>query len=166
MSRDAELNAGERPLIIYHDGTCGFCLWSQSKAKRWDRDERLEFRDYNVHGDETPFPREQLSSRMHAQTPDGRWHVGFFAWLEILKVLPRWRWLARLLRVPPLRWLGPPLYALVANNRYRISAWVLRRMGAPEMCSLDAAPDAACRVHAQRDAVVREPQRPSTQPAP
>jgi len=125
-------------LKIYDDGACAFCQWSQARAEAWDRDQRLEFRDYNQHGAETPFPLAQLRHRMHVQTPDGEWHVGFFGWLAILRVLPRWRWLARVLALPPLRWLGPPLYALVANNRYRIPRWVLP--GAPPPCP----PEGAC----------------------
>src|SRR5229473_435661 len=123
---------------IYDDGACAFCQWSQAQAERRDTHQRLDFRDYNVHAAETPFPLQQLSHRMHVQTPDGRWHVGFFGWLQILRALPRWRWLANVLAVPPLRWLGRPLYALVADNRYRIPAWLLRRLGAPQPCEAGA----------------------------
>ncbi len=131
-------------LKIYDDGACAFCQWAQARTERWDRDRRLEFRDYNTHGSETPFPQEQLSRRMHVQTPDGAWHIGFWGWLEILKALPRWRWLGGLLALPPLRWLGPPVYALVANNRYRIPGCLLRALGAPQMCTLDATGKRSC----------------------
>src|ERR1700739_3395811 len=95
------------PVRVYDDGNCPFCQWAQQTITRWDRDHRLEFRDYNEPGiaAETPFPREQLDKRMHVQTPDGRWHAGFFGWIAVLRVLPRWRWLARAMSAPPIRWL-------------------------------------------------------------
>lgn len=102
--------------------------------ERHDRDHRLEFRDYHERSTETPFALSDLSQAMHVQTPDERWHVGFFGWLEILKALPRWRRLGRVLALPPLRWLGPPVYRLVASNRYRIPQFLLRWLGAPPSC--------------------------------
>ncbi len=126
---------GVAPRIrIYDDGRCSFCQWARSKVERFDVAHRLEFRDYHQHAAEAPFPFTDLDRAMHVQTPDGHWHVGFFGWLEILRVLPRWRWLARVMSVPPLRWIGPLLYRLVAGNRYRIPMFVLRWLGAPPVC--------------------------------
>ncbi len=121
-------------LIVYHDAACSFCQWAQTRTTRWDTAQRLEFRDYRAHAAETPFALAELSRHMHVRTPDGRWHVGFFGWGAVLKALPRWRWLGHLLAWPPLRWLGPPGYALVAGNRYRIPRRLLRWLGAPEPC--------------------------------
>src|SRR5207237_479473 len=108
-------------LIVYTDGSCPFCQWSRGRAERYDRKGFLEFRDYNIPATarETPFSDAELAKEMHVLTPDGSWYGGFFAWLEILKVLPRWRRLGRLLGKLPFRWLGPPLYRLIARNRYR-----------------------------------------------
>lgn len=120
---------------IYHDGRCPFCQWAQQVIERRDRDRRLEFRDYHEHGAETPFALSDLSRAMHVRTPDGTWHIGFFGWLQIVKALPRWRRLARVLELPPLRWIGPLVYRLIAGNRYRIPQLLLRWLGAPPVCS-------------------------------
>lgn len=127
-------------LRIYDDGRCAFCQWTQSVMERHDRDQRLEFRDFNLpeHAAETPVPFAQLSRRMHVQTPDAAWHSGFPAWLEILKVLPRLHWLGRLFSLPPCCWLGPFAYQFVADHRYRVPRFFLRWVGAPPPC------DAAC----------------------
>jgi predicted DCC family thiol-disulfide oxidoreductase YuxK len=123
-------------VTVYDDGRCPFCQWTQQKVEAYDRERRLEFRDYNLpaHAAETPFSVEQLSQKMHVRTADGQWQSGFFGWLAILKVLPRWRWLARVLAVPPLRWVGPLVYRFVAGNRYRIPKFLLRWLGAPPPC--------------------------------
>lgn len=120
---------------VYHDGQCAFCRWTQQLVEHRDRERRIEFRDYHECSAETPFARADLERAMHVQALDGRWHTGFFGWLEILRALPRWRRLARLLSVPPLRWIGPLLYRLIAGNRYRIPKFILRWLGAPPPCS-------------------------------
>jgi hypothetical protein len=57
---------------------------------------------------------------MWVQTVDGKLFGGFAGWRQILTAMPRWRWLAHLSGSPPLRWLGPPLYRLVARLRNQI----------------------------------------------
>jgi predicted DCC family thiol-disulfide oxidoreductase YuxK len=123
-------------LVVYTDGGCPFCLWSRRKVEGYDREHLVEFRDYNdpVLARETPYADSELGAEMHVLAPGGRWYGGFFAWLEILKVLPRWRWLGELLGCVPFRWMGPPLYRLIARNRYGWPNFVLRRIGAPPPC--------------------------------
>ena len=133
--------APSEQLRIYDDGQCPFCQWAQQLISRWDRDHRLDFRDYHdpAVAAEAPFPFAQLHARMHVQTPDGQWHAGFFGWLAILGALPRWRWLARAMSVPPLRWLGPSAYGFIADHRYQFPGWLLRRLGAPALCGQSCA---------------------------
>jgi len=131
-------------LVVYTDGSCPFCQWSRQRVERFDRDCRVEFRDYNnpSAARETPFSDAELAAEMHVLTPDGRWSGGYFAWLEVLKVLPRWRWLGKLLSFAPFRWVGPPLYRVIARNRYRAPNLLLRWMGAPPPCP----PEGSCPV--------------------
>src|SRR5690349_920424 len=121
-------------VTIYDDGRCPFCQWAEQTILRYDRDHRLEFRDYHLHAAETPFPFDEMHRAMHVRTPDGSWHVGFFGWIAILRVLPRWRWMAHVMSAPPLRWIGPLLYRVIAGNRYRIPGFLLRWLGAPPPC--------------------------------
>ena len=123
-------------LRVYDDGRCAFCQWAQQTIAGWDRDHRVEFRDYHdpAVATETPFPFAQLHQRMHVQTPDGQWHAGFFGWVAILGVLPRWRWLAGVMGAPPLRWIGPAAYRFIANHRYHVPGWLLGWLGSPRPC--------------------------------
>ncbi len=53
--------------------------------------------------------------------PDGRVLAGADAVPEILRRIPRWRWLAGLLALPPVRSLSRRVYRWVADNRMRLS---------------------------------------------
>src|SRR3954465_5029371 len=140
------MNEGRaKRLVVYTDGSCPFCQWSRHQVERFDPERRVEFRDYNnpAAARETPFSDTELAKEMHALTLDGRWSEGYFAWIEVLKVLPRWRWLGKLLGFVPFRWIGPPLYRLIARNRYRAPNLLLRWMGAPPPCP----PEGSCPAH-------------------
>ena len=109
-------------------------------VERHDRDSAVEFRDYNdpVTARETPYSNEELAAEMHIRTREGNWYGGFAAWIEVLKELPRWRWLGKLASHAPFRWIGPSAYRFVASNRYRAPKFLLRWMGAPPPCSQEA----------------------------
>src|SRR5262249_19635499 len=128
-------------LRIYTDGSCGFCRWARGLIEPYDRDGRLDFRDFNRAEitAETPYSLEELARRMHVQTPDGQWHAGYWGWVAIFSVLPRYRWLGRILRWVPFRWLGPSVYDFLARNRYRIPFRLLRLLGAPKPCDENCA---------------------------
>lgn len=126
---------------MYDDGNCPFCQWAQAWVERRDGEHRLEFRDYNLPevAAETPFPPAELGRRMHVRSPDGAWHVGYYGWIAVLSALPRWRWLAGPMRVPPARWFGPLFYRFIADHRYRVPQFLLRWLGAPPPCDADCA---------------------------
>ena len=124
--------AAEPKLEIYLDGSCAFCQWFRAQIEPWDTRGRLRFLDYNDPrvAAQTPYTLEELGREMHLREPDGTWTRGFTAWVRILRVLPRWAWLGRLLGMPPLRWLGPGLYGWVARHRRNLP-------GAPPACAPD-----------------------------
>jgi predicted DCC family thiol-disulfide oxidoreductase YuxK len=102
-----------------------------------DRQGRLEFRDARREPDESlPAPREDLASAMWASDPDGALSSGFAAWRRILSALPRWRWLATVAGLPPLRWVGPPAYRIVARWRHVLP------VAYPAKCEARAVPEA------------------------
>src|SRR5256885_1208799 len=115
-------------LVVYTDGSCPFCRWSRGKVERYDRERRVDFRNYNdpAVARETPYSAAALATEMHVLAPNGQWYGGFAAWLEVLKALPRWRWLGKILGYPPFRWMGPALYRVIARNRYKAPNTVLR----------------------------------------
>jgi predicted DCC family thiol-disulfide oxidoreductase YuxK len=69
-----------------------------------------------------PVARRDLEESMWVRDADGLLLSGFAAWQRIMAELPGWRWLASLSVLPPVRWVGPGLYRLVARNRHRLPA--------------------------------------------
>ena len=84
-------------LDVWIDGNCPLCR----RSRRWCED------------------REMRRCGMDCWN-DGHRQEGFAAWREILRHLPRWCWLAAFTGVPPVSWVGPPLYRLVARFRQRV----------------------------------------------
>jgi predicted DCC family thiol-disulfide oxidoreductase YuxK len=104
--------------------------------ERHDHQHRLEFRDYNDPevARQTPYDAAELAREMHVQAADGKWFAGYRAWMEVLLVLPKWRHVARIGSLPPMKWLGPAFYRLVAANRYRLQRRPSSRPGKCEHC--------------------------------
>ncbi len=121
---------------VYTDGNCPFCLWARGLVEPHDRDRRLDFCDFNRPevAAATPFSLEELRREMYVRTPDNQWHRGYWGWVAVLRVIPRYRFLARLMSWIPFRWFGPALYRLFAANRYRMPQWLLRTAGVPRPC--------------------------------
>jgi len=110
-------------LEVYTDGNCNLCRWIRTRVEPLDRNARIRWLDYNdpevlMHA--APHTREQMAEEMHARTPDRRWTKGYFAWIEVIRVLPRWKWLAPILSVWLFTQLGPVFYRWLAKRRYTL----------------------------------------------
>ena len=111
-----------RRLDVYLDGDCSLCQMSRSWCEHRDPDGRFRFIDFRAAADEgLPLTREEHEMSMWVLDDDGTLLGGFAAWRRIMSELPRWRWLARLFSMPPLTFIGPPLYRLIAANRSRFT---------------------------------------------
>jgi predicted DCC family thiol-disulfide oxidoreductase YuxK len=104
---------------VFYDATCPLCRVSRRWVEGRDHDRRLAFRDL-----EDPAAAGCTSGApggaMWVRLPGGVTASGFAGWLAVLRALPRWRYLARGLGLAPLRWLGPPVYRLVARHRHAL----------------------------------------------
>jgi predicted DCC family thiol-disulfide oxidoreductase YuxK len=115
-------NLTER-LEVYTDGECPMCKWMRAKVEPFDRDNRLEwlnYRDPSVLSRAAPRTFEEMNEAMHVRSPVRGWSRGWDAWVEVLRVLPDWRWLAPLLSIWPFTWLGPIVYRWFARRRYTL----------------------------------------------
>ena len=129
-------------LEVYTDGKCPLCQWSRRQIEPLDVNRRLEWLDYHdpdALRRAAPHARKQLADEMHVHLPDGTWARGYGAWVEVIGVLPRWRWLKGLLSRWPFTALGPFLYRQLAKRRYQI-------FGVPPPCD-DAG---VCSIHAKK----------------
>ena len=112
--------AGE--LEVWIDGDCGLCQRSRAWCELRDSDARIRFKDFRSAADpDLPVTRGDLEESMWVRDGSGQLLEGFAAWQIIMNELPGWRWLARLVAAPPMRWLGPPIYRMIAKNRTRLS---------------------------------------------
>lgn len=108
---------------VYTDGQCNLCRWMRAHVEPLDRNHRIEWLDYNdpsILQRAAPYTRDEMANEMHTRTVDGRWSKGYFAWIEVVRVLPRWKWLAPLMSIWPLTKLGPIFYRELAARRYTL----------------------------------------------
>ncbi|HEV2707894.1 MAG TPA: DUF393 domain-containing protein [Pyrinomonadaceae bacterium] len=137
MNREPKQLSGR--LEVYTDGQCPLCRWSRQRVEPFDREGRIEWLDYNQPeglARATPRTFRELAEEMHVRRPDGTWSKGFAAWIDVLGVLPRLRWLARVLSVWPFTRLGPIFYRNLARRRYQL-------FGIPPPCD----PEGVCSLH-------------------
>lgn len=124
---------------VYTDGNCNLCRWMRARVDPLDTNKLIEWLDYNdptVLQGATPHTRAEMADAMHARTRDGRWARGYFAWIEVIRVLPRWRWLAPVLSLWPFTSIGGIIYRWLAARRYTL-------FGVPPPCDASG----ACQLH-------------------
>lgn len=90
-------------LRVYYDGGCPLCRAEIASYQRTEGAEALRWVDAD--GCSLPelgagLDRHTALARMHVRRADGTLVQGAAAFVEIWSALPRWRWLARLARLP------------------------------------------------------------------
>jgi predicted DCC family thiol-disulfide oxidoreductase YuxK len=115
------------PAVLIYDGECAMCrasaLWLMKRALLASATE-FEIMPCRSPARRARYPQvsdEACTTAMQLVLPDGRVLGGADAVPEILRRLPRWRWLATLFEVPGVRPLARRAYAWIATNRMRLS---------------------------------------------
>lgn len=109
--------------ILVFDGECGFCRRSVEWIRDRDRDGRIEpvpFQSDRVGPEFRGVRRQAFEHAMHLFSPEGRGWSGARAGEQILRLLPRWRWVAPLFGIPGVRGLAERVYRIVADHRHRL----------------------------------------------
>ncbi len=118
----------DRPTLIY-DGECGFCRDAVGVVARWDRGRRVTlvpFQDQaRVAALGIPLPA--LAAAMHLVLPDGRVFAGADATAQLLRLLPRRRWLAWPFAIPGVLPVARWVYARIAERRHCLVRGVAAR---------------------------------------
>lgn len=109
----------EPALTVFHDSACPLCRAEIDFYRRQHGAEKIAFVD--VARDDTPLPegvsRAAARSRFHVETAEGRVISGAAAFLKLMAVLPRLRWLARIGGLPGIRLIFEGLYRLFLRFR-------------------------------------------------
>lgn len=89
-------------LTVYHDGSCPLCRMEIGHYRHQTGAERIAFVDVSQPGVD-PGPdlrRDEAMGRFHVRLPTGELKSGGAAFVEIWRVLPRWRPAAMLAGLP------------------------------------------------------------------
>lgn len=92
----------EPALTVFHDGSCPLCRMEVAQYRRSRGANRIEFVDV-ARPDADPGPDllpGRAMSRFHVRLPNGQLRSGAAAFVEVWKVLPRWRPAAAAAKVP------------------------------------------------------------------
>ena len=111
--------------IVLYDGQCLLCQRSVRILKRLDWLRRFHFQDCrdttNLPKTAMPLDHERLLEQMHVVTPDRkRAYAGYRAFRWMAWRIPATWWLAPLMYIPGVPWLGSKLYLGVARNRFHL----------------------------------------------
>jgi predicted DCC family thiol-disulfide oxidoreductase YuxK len=144
--------ASERPaLTLYFDGSCPLCRAEIAHYRRQDGASQLTFRDISQTGEhlDPDLAREQAIARFHVRRSDGQLVSGAAAFVSIWRLLPRWRWAARIAALPGMMAMLEGAYRLFLPARPvlaaafgRINAWRHRRGPVANRCGIQLRPPA------------------------
>lgn len=109
------------PLTTFYNGACPICGAEIRHYKRISREQDLGLIWCDISRDRFILSRlglehDDVKRRLHVIDGDGRIHVGVDAFVALWSAMPRYNWLARLLRRPTI---------------YRAAAWLYDRVLAP-----------------------------------
>lgn len=118
-------------LTVLYDGACPLCRREIGLYRGLPSNAPVCFADVSDTALALPMgasgvPREQLLARFHVLGPRGELLSGAPAFLALWAVLPGWRWLARVGRLPGAAWSMEQAYRLFLRWRPALQRWVSR----------------------------------------
>lgn len=116
------------PLTVLYDGACPLCRREIGLYRGLQANTPVCFADIS---DATqPLPpgttREELLARFHVRSGDGKLLSGAQAFVALWAVLPGWRWLALLGRLPGAVWVMERCYRFFLRWRPMLQRWASR----------------------------------------
>lgn len=109
----------EAHLTVFYNGACPICRREIAHYRHLAKDTGAPLAWCDVASDAEVLAAHGIGGdaavrRLHAVDGRGRLLVGIDAFTAVWERLPRWAWLARILRWRPARWLVAQLYERVA----------------------------------------------------
>lgn len=95
----------DHALTVYHDGSCPLCRMEIGQYRDARGSDRIDFVDVSQPGVDpgSDLSRQDAMGRFHVRLPSGELRSGAAAFVEIWKVLPRWRPIASVARLPGVK---------------------------------------------------------------
>ncbi len=114
--------AGQPAWTFYYDAECVTCAAAVKWLRRFDWRNRI---DWTAAQAAAAAPlgltRDDLNRSAYLVCAPGDNHEGFFAFRKLMTALPALFPLGALMWLPGARFIGVPVYRLIADNRHRIS---------------------------------------------
>jgi predicted DCC family thiol-disulfide oxidoreductase YuxK len=125
MVNAVDTDASAPPLTVWYDGASPLCRREIGVYRGLQPNTPVCFADVSDPASALPdgSTREQLLARFHVQRSDGQWLSGASAFLALWAVLPGWRWLAWVGRLPGAAWAMERLYRLFLRWRLALQRW-------------------------------------------
>lgn len=142
---NAESDQGQEPttapLTTFYNGACPVCGAEIRHYKRLSRKQGLGLIWCDISRDRFILPRlglehDDVKRRLHVIDGAGQMHVGVDAFVALWSAMPRYHWLARLLRRPAIhtaaawlydRVLAPILFAMNKRRERRQQSGLARQ---------------------------------------
>lgn len=116
-------------LTVLYDGDCPMCRTEIRHFQGLDASEALAWQDISGPLARLPAAGERTAymARFHVQRSDGTILSGAKAFVALWSVLPGWRWLARMARVPGVTAVVECGYRVFLRLRPRLQVMARRR---------------------------------------
>ena len=123
-----EPGAATPPLTVLYDGACPLCRREIGVYRGLQPNTPVCFADVSDAGQPLPpgTTQAQLMARFHVLDAEGQLLGGAQAFLALWAVLPGWRWLARLGRLPGAAWAMERVYLFFLRVRPALQRWASR----------------------------------------
>lgn len=114
----------DKKIELYYDGECHMCQATMDTLQKSSKGDTFKAVDITKGTLPPGVDVRGALHNMHAIDGAGTVYVGGDAVLRILEEYPRWRWLARIGRLPGPRHVIYGVYRIVARHRRRFNSIV------------------------------------------
>jgi predicted DCC family thiol-disulfide oxidoreductase YuxK len=98
---------------VYYDGACPLCQREIALYQGLEGADAIVWHDVSTTGtDADDLATRDAMARFHVRRADGSLVSGARGFFEVMKTIPRLRWLGYALSVPPIPWIAEGAYRL------------------------------------------------------
>ncbi|MEM1289777.1 MAG: DUF393 domain-containing protein [Pseudomonadota bacterium] len=122
----------EAACTVYYDGACPLCQREIALYQSMEGSDAIRWHDVSVTGTgASDLETADAMARFHVRRADGSLVSGARGFFEVMKTLPRLRWLGSLLSVPPIPWIAEGAYRLFLPLRPTLKKLIAAPKQAP-----------------------------------